>query len=42
MEIRWIIRGGWDGPEKVLQYRTRIALDNTFDINHKPVSEWTE
>ena len=21
MEIRWVIRPGWDGPEKVLQVR---------------------
>jgi hypothetical protein len=21
IEMRWLVRGGWDGPEKVLQYR---------------------
>jgi hypothetical protein len=21
-ELRWIVRPGWDGPERVLQYRT--------------------
>lgn len=21
IQLRWYVRGGWDGPEKVLQYR---------------------
>ncbi len=23
IELRWIVRPGWDGPEKVLQCRTK-------------------
>lgn len=22
-ELRWLIRPGWDGPEKILQYRQK-------------------
>ena len=25
-ELRYFVRKGWDGPEKVLQYRTRIEV----------------
>lgn len=24
IELRWLIRQGWDGPEKVLQYRQKV------------------
>lgn len=23
IEMRWLVRPGWDGPEKVLQYRQK-------------------
>lgn len=26
MELRWYVRPGWDGPERVLQYRVRVPL----------------
>jgi hypothetical protein len=26
MELRWYVRPGWDGPEKVLQYRVKVPL----------------
>jgi hypothetical protein len=26
MELRWYWRPGWDGPEKVLQYRVKVPL----------------
>ena len=25
-ELRYLVRNGWDGPEKVLQYRTQIEV----------------
>lgn len=25
-ELRWLVRPGWDGPEKVLQYREQKML----------------
>ena len=25
-ELRWLVRNGWDGPEQVLQYRTRSEV----------------
>jgi hypothetical protein len=25
-ELRYLVRKGWDGPEKVLQYRTQIEV----------------
>ena len=25
-ELRYFVRTGWDGPEKVLQYRTQIEV----------------
>jgi len=25
-ELRYLVRSGWDGPEKVLQYRTQIEV----------------
>ena len=25
-ELRYLVRSGWDGPEKVLQYRTQFEV----------------
>ena len=25
-ELRYLVRNGWDGPEKVLQYRTQLEV----------------
>jgi hypothetical protein len=27
-ELRYLVRPGWDGPEKVLQYRTQIEVSD--------------
>ena len=45
-ELRYFVRTGWDGPEKVLQYRTQsevtdygtTTLNGSFTKKH----EWTE
>ena len=46
-ELRYLIRSGWDGPEKVLQYRTEIEVADystpnprTGDYTKK--KQWTE
>ena len=26
IEMRWLVRPGWDGPERVLQYRQQIDV----------------
>ena len=26
IEMRWLVRAGWDGPERVLQYRQQIDV----------------
>ena len=26
-EMRWLVRPGWDGPEKVLQYRVKVDVN---------------
>jgi hypothetical protein len=26
IELRWLIQPGWDGPEKVLQYRQKLDI----------------
>jgi hypothetical protein len=26
IEMRWLIQPGWDGPEKVLQYRQKLDI----------------
>lgn len=26
IELRWLIQPGWDGPEKVLQYRQKVDI----------------
>lgn len=28
IELRWYVRPGWDGPEKVLQYRQKQDVTN--------------
>lgn len=33
MELRWYVRPGWDGPEKVLQYRVKVPLYAYTDHN---------
>lgn len=47
-ELRYLIRNGWDGPEKVLQYRTQVEVSDysakttetgSF-IKKKEWSEW--
>lgn len=51
MELRWYVRGGWDGPEKVLQYRvfrniTVYAGMPTIEITQQTAtmawSEWMD
>jgi hypothetical protein len=45
-ELRYLVRKGWDGPEKVLQYRTQLevtdysttTINGSFTKNRK----WTE
>ena len=45
-ELRYLVRKGWDGPEKVLQYRTQrevtdystATINGSFTKNRK----WTE
>lgn len=32
IELRWLIQAGWDGPEKVLQYRQKL---DTIDYSSK-------
>ena len=48
-EMRWLIRPGWDGPEKVLQYRHQIENSNydMFTSTGRPIktigwSNWTD
>ena len=46
-EIRWLVRGGWDGPEKVLQYRTQLAVTDYSSLHEPehdfiPVIKWSE
>ena len=26
IEIRWLVRAGWDGPERILQFRQKIDM----------------
>jgi hypothetical protein len=26
IELRWLTQAGWDGPEKVLQYRQKVDI----------------
>lgn len=45
-EIRWVIREGWDGPEKVLQFRTEQRIypitANALNWGQGPRYQWTE
>ena len=45
-ELRYLVRSGWDGPEKVLQYRTQSEVTDysTTNINGSFTKkrEWTE
>ena len=48
-ELRYLVRPGWDGPEKVLQYRTQIEVSDygaktnigTF-ITKKEWTDWRD
>jgi hypothetical protein len=45
-ELRYLVRNGWDRPEKVLQYRTHIEVTDystkTDDGKYVAVKKWTE
>jgi hypothetical protein len=45
-ELRYLVRSGWDGPEKVLQYRTQIEVTDysttTVAGSFPKKREWTE
>ena len=45
-ELRYLVRPGWDGPEKVLQYRTQIEVTDYITTTDKgsftKKREWTE
>jgi hypothetical protein len=45
-ELRWLVRPGWDGPEKVLQYRTQKEVTDYSATTEKGSftkrMEWTE
>lgn len=45
-ELRYLVRPGWDGPEKVLQYRTQIEVADysrtTENGSYTKRTEWTE
>jgi hypothetical protein len=46
-ELRYLVRNGWDGPEKVLQYRTQIEVTDysgTYPVTGGFIRkiEWTE
>ncbi len=46
-ELRYLVRSGWDGPEKVLQYRTQIEVSDYSAVNPRTSDyirklEWTE
>lgn len=52
IELRWLIRQGWDGPEKVLQYRQKVdttiragtnwTLPETRITTNMQWSNWTD
>lgn len=48
MEIRWVIRPGWDGPEKVLQVRymhdttIRAGMHSSEQIAATANYQWSE
>lgn len=45
-EMRWLVRNGWDGPEKVLQYRNQIASTDYSSLETTSgfvaVSQWSD
>ena len=41
-ELRYLVRNGWDGPEKVLQYRTQIEVADYGTEKQLKKREWTE
>ena len=45
-ELRYLVRKGWDGPEKVLQYRTQSEVTDysgtTTNGSFTKKREWTE
>ena len=45
-ELRYLVRNGWDGPEKVLQYRTQLEVTDysgtTINGSFTKKKEWTE
>jgi hypothetical protein len=34
MELRYLVRPGWDGPEKVLQYRIKSLVTDYSKTTH--------
>ena len=45
-ELRYLIRNGWDGSEKVLQYRTQLEVTDysttTLNGSFTKKREWTD
>ena len=45
-ELRYLVQKGWDGPEKVLQYRTQFEVTDysttTIQGSFTKKREWTE
>lgn len=45
-ELRYLVRNGYDGPEKVLQYRTQFEATDysttTLNGSFTTKKEWTE
>ena len=45
-ELRYLVRTSWDGPEKVLQYRTQSEVTDysttTLNGSFTKKREWTE
>ena len=45
-ELRYLVRTSWDGPEKVLQYRTQFEVTDysttTIQGSFTKKREWTE
>ena len=44
-ELRYLVRNGWDGPERVLQYRTQIEVSDysttTVEGSFTKNKQWT-
>lgn len=34
IEMRWLLRPGWDGPEKILQYRQQLEVTNYSTLSN--------